>query len=291
MTGLNAATMDPSPMVLAFEADQGHRQGVGSRKRAWLFRGFGVATILLMGISACAVLPSESHTASPSASALAFNPVVLGTRMVQPITVNKGSFLNKGRLQQNYVLHPKSTRGIKTVPYALQRKSVPQALQMKYVDRSKDDQHLKHVGWSQRLESSTESVPSAATSIADSVALGSESESSAEDMSAQQFSSYSGSNASLGWLQIFALGLGGVSAAGLAARASQRRGRQVSLSNVSASEVTAVTAAPETSAATETTAEASTFPAPTTRRPEPARIEQTQNYREATACPSASRRS
>merc|ERR1719253_1657536 len=66
-------------------------------------------------------------------------------------------------------------------------------------------------------------------------------------------------NASLGWLQIFALGLGGVSAAGLAARASQRRGRQVSLSNVSASEVSAVTVlepgasviAPEPSAATE----------------------------------------
>jgi Fe-S cluster assembly protein SufB len=82
-------------------------------------------------------------------------------------------------------------------------------------------------------------------------------------MSAQQSSSDSGSNASLGWLQIFALGLGGVSAAGLAARASQRRGRQVSLSNVSASEVNAVTVlepsasviAPEPSAATETTVE------------------------------------
>ena len=80
--GSNTSTITPTPQQFKELFKNTHEVGVAVVP----------ALLMLIGISACAVFPSQSHTASPSASALAFNPVVLGTRMVQPINVNEGAF-------------------------------------------------------------------------------------------------------------------------------------------------------------------------------------------------------
>jgi hypothetical protein len=55
-------------------------QQAGCSTQAWLFRGFGLASLMLIGVSACVLFPSPSHTESPSGFALAFNPAIRAVR-------------------------------------------------------------------------------------------------------------------------------------------------------------------------------------------------------------------
>jgi phosphoadenosine phosphosulfate reductase len=90
MAGLNSPIMDTFEVQADPEVGDGYDGATsvhqaGGSTQAWLFRGIGLASLMLIGVSACVLSASPSHTESSSGFALAFNPAVSavrGTNMV-----------------------------------------------------------------------------------------------------------------------------------------------------------------------------------------------------------------
>jgi coproporphyrinogen III oxidase len=81
----------------------------GCSKWAWLLRGFGLAGLMLAGISACVLFPSPSPTASQSGSAFAFNPAIPAVRGVNIAERPQAQgMFGQGRMPSAVQMHARS---------------------------------------------------------------------------------------------------------------------------------------------------------------------------------------